>query len=160
MVCRCIYKTMSEDDIDVVCGIIKSSSVIDSVISKTYYTEYFKNQYRVDIPDEENYVVLVDGKIVGVCGFKLDQYETPYVRWINWFYVDPEYQGRGIGRSLLSFCLDKIKSMGVKRVYLDTDTNEVYSNAISLYLSMGFTKQGNLENYYSDEDLIIMGKEL
>ena len=74
--------------------------------------------------------------------------------------VAKEYQGRGIGSTLIQMLIDWCKGNGVTtRIRLDTSTDNV--PAVSLYLKFGFVVEGCLKNqtllngkYY---DLYIMG---
>lgn len=50
--------------------------------------------------------------------------------------VAPEYQGRGIGRLLLSSTVEEARRLGAKRLYLET--NHILKPAIALYESLGF----------------------
>lgn len=74
-----------------------------------------------------------DFDIAGCVGFKrLDGSIAEMKR----LYVRPEFQGFGLGRALVSEVLRKSKSMGYKKVRLDTVPS--MSKAIALYKSMGF----------------------
>jgi ribosomal protein S18 acetylase RimI-like enzyme len=50
--------------------------------------------------------------------------------------VDPEFQGKGIGRSLLRAVVDAGREMGARRLYLET--NHQLGPAIHLYEELGF----------------------
>ncbi len=74
--------------------------------------------------------------------------------------VHPEYQGRGIGKKLLDFAIDKIVSKKVKEVFLEVRVSN--ATAIHLYEKAGFIQIGKRRKYYSDtgEDAFIMKKDL
>jgi putative acetyltransferase len=50
--------------------------------------------------------------------------------------VAEEWQGRGIGRRVLGYTIQKARELGASRLYLET--NERLANAIHLYESLGF----------------------
>jgi ribosomal protein S18 acetylase RimI-like enzyme len=50
--------------------------------------------------------------------------------------VRPEAQGRGAGRKLVAAAIDKARAMGMKRVYIET--NSKLATAIKLYHDAGF----------------------
>jgi GNAT superfamily N-acetyltransferase len=52
--------------------------------------------------------------------------------------VSEAYRGNGVGRKLLEFVIERAKTMGVKRLYLET--NSKLTNAIHVYESLGFCR--------------------
>lgn len=86
-----------------------------------------------------NYWVLLDDnshKVIGVTGlygFKDNLDEV----WLAWYCIDPEARGKGMGRRLLEWTIDKARSEGYKlfKLYTSTDPNE--SVAQKLYESLG-----------------------
>jgi ribosomal protein S18 acetylase RimI-like enzyme len=52
--------------------------------------------------------------------------------------VDPSVQGRGVGRLLVTTCLDRARSAGKRRMVLSTDP--VMTVAHRLYEGLGFTR--------------------
>lgn len=50
--------------------------------------------------------------------------------------VRPEAQGKGVGRRLIAAAVDKARAMGMKRVYIET--NSKLGPAIKLYHAAGF----------------------
>ena len=55
---------------------------------------------------------------------------------IHWLAVLPENQRKGLGKALLTFLCQKLKSLGHDKVYLTTSTLRI--QAINLYLGFGF----------------------
>ena len=76
--------------------------------------------------------------------------------WIATLGVLPEYRGRGIGRSLLQACEQRLV---LPQVRLNVRiSNQV---AIQLYQTSGYQRAGIWPSYYQDgEDALIMEKEL
>ena len=55
---------------------------------------------------------------------------------VHWLAIVPEYQGRGLGKALLSAVCGRLKELGHERAYLTMESVRV--NAIGLYLGFGF----------------------
>lgn len=76
--------------------------------------------------------------------------------------VHSDHQGRGIGRSLLSYGLDQARQQGAGSVYLEVRRSNAV--AICLYKSVGFVQVGERKGYYPHEngreDALIFGKDL
>ena len=53
--------------------------------------------------------------------------------------VLPAWRGRGLGRSLVSACLDKARSSGITRVELEVRVDN--ESAIGLYERIGFRRE-------------------
>jgi [ribosomal protein S18]-alanine N-acetyltransferase len=84
-----------------------------------------------------------DGKLVGYAGIaRLGRHE-PFEYEIHTIGVDPEYQGRGIGRRLLD---EVLGHAGDGVVFLEVRTDN--DPAIGLYTSSGFVVVGLRKRYY------------
>jgi GNAT superfamily N-acetyltransferase len=61
-----------------------------------------------------------------------------FAEWgrIHWLYIVPAWQGRGLGRALLSCALHRLTDLGHHRAYLTTSTGR--PAALRLYLNYGF----------------------
>ena len=60
--------------------------------------------------------------------------------------IMPEFQGRGLGKSLLSAALSEVKKRGAKKCFLEVRVSNL--PALSLYEKAGFKKNGIRKNYY------------
>ena len=72
------------------------------------------------------FVAVVDGHIVGMAEIATDGF-------IDYFYVHPQWQGRGIGKALLAAVESEAARLGVSLTYAD-----VSITAKSFFLSRGF----------------------
>lgn len=92
-------------------------------------------------PDTLNYYVArLNGKIVGVTG--LYEYKNkPDECWIGWFGIDPKHRGCGLGKELLSWTLEKARSMGKQTLWLWTSDHPDVSRASVMYSKAGFQKK-------------------
>jgi ribosomal protein S18 acetylase RimI-like enzyme len=73
-------------------------------------------------------------------------------------YVRPQFRGRGLDRTLTENVIDEARSIGYKRMRLDTLPGKM-DRAIAMYRSLGFK---NIEPYYNNpvEDAAFMELEL
>jgi N-acetylglutamate synthase-like GNAT family acetyltransferase len=99
-----------------------SVEVQQSYMQRNSPEEFLKKRENVNF-----WVAEIDGKIVGVVGIAEIKIRT--------FYVDPDYQGKGVGRKLF----EKVREEAVKRGY---DKLVVQSSpaAEKVYEHLGFMK--------------------
>ncbi|MCV7282010.1 ribosomal protein S18-alanine N-acetyltransferase [Mycolicibacterium flavescens] len=103
------------------------------------------------------YVAARDGdKLVGYAGIARLGRKKPYEYEIHTIGVDPAYQGRGIGKRMLT---DLLEPVGDGAVFLEVRTDNV--PAIKLYESFGFVNVGLRRRYYrvSGADAYTMRRE-
>jgi len=151
-------RKMEVSDVEDASVIVAAHSKIDGKLAAEYYTNYFADPQRLSSDRERNFVGICDDSIVGVVGFCFDKYCSPDILWLNWFYVHPNYRRRGIGRDLLKYVLDEARSLGVRKMYLDTSSDISYAPAVALYERFGFREEGRLLDYYGHgEHYLIMG---
>lgn len=92
------------------------------------------------------WVALMEDTPAGVCALMPD-HEAPDTYELTKMGVDPGYQGLGIGYALGRAVLDGARSMGARRVYLESNT--VLEPAIRLYRKLGFTEFEGRHSPYS-----------
>lgn len=85
-----------------------------------------------------------DGILVGYAGMARLGRIPPYEYEIHTVGVDPGYQGRGIGRAMMTELLDAAGPAAT--VYLEVRTDN--AAALSLYAGLGFEKVGVRKHYY------------
>lgn len=90
------------------------------------------------------YVAARDGdKLVGYAGIARLGRKEPYEYEIHTVGVDPAYQGRGVGKRMLTELLDHASGGSV---FLEVRTDN--EPAIKLYESFGFVNVGLRKRYY------------
>jgi len=78
------------------------------------------------------FVVCSREKIIGTTGIYTLKTEPREISWLGWFGIDKKYRGKGLGKELLNWTLNKIKEEGGKtvRLYTTTDPNEAKEQKI------------------------------
>lgn len=75
---------------------------------------------------------------------------------IYWMAVYPEFQGRGLGRKLLSMCESLIQEKGGRQIYMDTSARAQYEPTRRLYDAQGYRQAAYLPDYYAPGDAKII----
>ena len=73
-----------------------------------------------------------EGRLMGSAALKrFDMACFPeYEYWLGDVFVLPQFRGLGVGRQLVSFCLDKARELGLPYLFLYTpDVQAVYENS-------------------------------
>jgi ribosomal-protein-alanine N-acetyltransferase len=106
------------------------------------------------LPDVIKLKAVEDGEMIGFAA--CDPRPSEGASWIATIGVDPRYQRRGIGRSLLHTCEEKTT---LPRVKLTVRMSN--NGAISLYEKEGYRSVDIWKRYYNDgEDGLVMEKVL
>jgi len=90
----------------------------------------------------------VDGKCVGTIVCKLDAHRSRNTHrgYIAMLAVEKTIRGKGLGKSLVHLCLERMREMGADECVLEAEaTNKA---ALGLYKNMGFVKEKRLHKYY------------
>ena len=145
-------KLIEENEIDEVCGMIEKTS-----------RESFKYYYPQGLIDEiigslnhevikrraswtHFYVVKVDGKIVG-CGAVGPYWGSETESSLFTIFVDPDYQGKGIGKKI-------IQTLESDEYFLRADRVEIPASlfALPFYIKCGY-KHKNGELIFEDHNI-------
>ena len=82
------------------------------------------------------FVIEIEGKIIGGAGFsQLDNCEENICEFQKMYFL-PEARGKGLGSKLIDVCLQKAKTFGFEKCYLET--MPYMKAARSLYKKNGF----------------------
>lgn len=85
---------------------------------------------------------------IGLLGFRVEVEEKNTHLW--GMFVNPHYRGKGLGRKLMEYAIEKAKS--IENIdSLTLDVNEDQQAAISMYQSMGFQQYGSYVYTMGDE---------
>ncbi|EHI98421.1 GCN5-related N-acetyltransferase [Clostridium sp. DL-VIII] len=77
-------------------------------------------------------------KVIGFIGMYtlIENYENTI--WLGWYCVHAKYRGRGVGKLLLDFIIDKARERGKKYICLYTSTDSNEAKAQEIYEKNGF----------------------
>jgi ribosomal protein S18 acetylase RimI-like enzyme len=71
---------------------------------------------------------------------------------LYWIVVDPEVQGRGIGKNLMAEAERLMAARGARRVYVDTSSRDQYDPTRAFYLACGYAREAYLADFYAPGD--------
>ncbi|MEU4764793.1 ribosomal protein S18-alanine N-acetyltransferase [Actinosynnema sp. NPDC023794] len=112
------------------------------------------NAFRSELDNGNFYVGAYVGEtLIGYAGLGLTDFESS----VHTIAVVPDYQGGGVGKTLLGALLAKADELGLP-VFLEVRTDN--ARAIGLYLAHGFEHLGVRRRYYqpSGADAYTMGR--
>ena len=80
---------------------------------------------------------------------------------LYWIAVKNEYRGQGMGRLIMDRTEEKIKSMGGRRIYIETSSRDQYLPTQKFYETCGYKEEARLKDFYSPfDDKIIYVKAI
>lgn len=123
---------------------------------KSFVEEVYGKDYRksVDFWICKN----EDGEPIGITGI-YSYVEYPNDAWCGWFGIMPNMQGKGYGRKLFSWTIEKAKEMGFEnfRLYTDLEDNNI---AAGLYRKVGMIEEPYTAEDMGEEKIVIFSKSL
>ena len=138
-------RLMEERDLDAIMEVEKQCFTVPWS-REAFYNELHQNRFA-------HYLILEeDDNVIGYCGAWLVVDEAH----ITNIAVLPAYQGRGLGKVLLSSMIEECKLRAIERMTLEVRESNLVAQ--SLYKKLGFVEGAIRKNYYSDnqEDAIVM----
>jgi len=80
---------------------------------------------------------------------------------LYWIAVDPDFQGRHLGRELLLLCETGVRELGGRRLYIETSAGERYVPTRGFYLKNGYRVEATMADfYYPGDGKVIFVKDL
>lgn len=141
-------RALTFDDIDAVVKLDKKCFGRHDAWHRGYFL------YALVNPNAEYLIAELDGKIVACAGAEIDSDAAE----IETFAVAPDRQRQGIGSKLFVNLLAAVKMRGASVVYLEVRPSN--APAIRLYERFGFRLVSRIEDFYHDEDALIMLRNL
>lgn len=122
--------------IDIQRNIFEEDGLLNILDSLDY--NLFISLTNLPYPDDhvKYYLAYLNNKPIAITGLYYYP-DYPDDMWLAWFGVLPEYQGRGYGKEVLKWSMNKALSEGKKNLRLYTDETNM-STAVNLYKSFGF----------------------
>lgn len=84
-----------------------------------------------------NYGIVRDGKLCAVSIGQVKHWWQGLEYYLDELFVDPDYQGQGLGSRFLKLIEEDIKKRGLAGIYLETDNDKP---AYKFYQDKGFTE--------------------
>lgn len=80
---------------------------------------------------------------------------------LYWIAVHPDAQGRGIGRRLVAYVEDDIRSRGGRMLLIETSSRDEYGPTIAFYERTNYELAARIRNFYRiGDDKLVFSKEL
>jgi ribosomal protein S18 acetylase RimI-like enzyme len=80
---------------------------------------------------------------------------------LYWIVVDPASQGTGLGRRLLQYVEQDVRSRGGGMILIETSSQESYGATIRFYERSGYDLAARIRNFYKiGDDKLVFQKEL
>ncbi|MBS4195957.1 GNAT family N-acetyltransferase [Lederbergia citri] len=134
-----IIRKMNEEDIKEVQKVAGTSwnHTYKDIIPIEVQEKFLRSAYSDEMMQRRlkhtlMYVVVVDGKIVGFANFS--RVDDSGIAELFAIYIYPEYQGKGIGTSLLKEGINNLEN--VKEIYMNVEKDN--NNGKTFYNSKGF----------------------
>jgi putative acetyltransferase len=106
-------------------------------------------------PDITVFGARIEGEVVGVGAMrKLDARHAE----LKSMHTLAKSRGSGVGKAMVAHIEDFAKTSGVKRLSLETGTNEAFKPARELYKSLGYQSCEAFGDYVLSEDNMCMTK--
>lgn len=95
-------------------------------------------QNNIETGALSGFVGMADGKVVGYCFGDSDTGEVIVLALL------PEYEGKGIGKALLTLLMEAFVAKGYKRLFLGC-TTDTYARSYGFYRHLGWRSTGKLD---------------
>jgi ribosomal protein S18 acetylase RimI-like enzyme len=116
--------------------------------------------------EESGYIIVVAemrGSTAAIAGYACYG-PTPLTEGVfdlYWIAVHPEMQGCGVGRDLIRYAEDDIRSRGGRMLLIETSSREGYDATIDFYKHANYELAARIKNFYRvGDDKLVFLKEL
>ena len=97
---------------------------------------YSENSLQKQMQDGHQFIIAYHGDIpVGFASYSPKNTDHPKVYRLHKLYINPDQQGKGIGKLLLNFIINEIKHRSATDLELNVNRN---NKALHFYLNAGF----------------------
>ena len=130
-------------------AVLEDINQIDSISQEIWGEtgKYSNNFYTSIINQNLSYVYKEKNILIAFCLVRYDSKSNQV--GISLLCVKKNYQRKGIGKTLLQYCINNCRKKGHENFYLHVAAAN--KAAINLYLKFGFKGVKHLPNYYSKE---------
>jgi GNAT superfamily N-acetyltransferase len=154
-----IYRnTVKESDIGAITELTRNTGFFredEVIVAQSLITELVKDPESI----YQFLVAEVQGRVVGyTCYNKVECSLISYD--LDWIVVDKDFQGKKVGKTLLSKTEAIILAAGGKFIYAETSGQLLYENTRKFYLACGFICVAEFQDFYDfgDNKLVFLKK--
>ena len=122
-------------DVERAVGIVTRHDETDGDKAKEFFSAYFGDSDRFPYPGR-HYVLETDDDLVAVGGYVRARETQEH--WIGFLFVDPYYQGQGIGTHLLKRIVGDLRKEKIKHLYVTVDEEDIPLQTVRFYEVNGF----------------------
>ena len=136
---------------DLFASVVAPLEIYNDAARSTELAKYTAEHFRLLMRADRLSVVIayLNGR---PSGFAITEDEHGPI-WIEWYGVAEEARGHGIGEQLIRFVLTEARRRNATRVWCDTRTDNLASNA--LFQKLGFRKLCELPNHWHGQDFFL-----
>jgi len=133
-------------DIEAVFSIYTHERVVPFLTYEPMLLDEFEGIYEELLESGCFYVWEVDEAVAGF--YKATRYpgRVKHVALLGTLAVDPRRHGQGVGHSMLTDAIERLKADGVKRIELYAESDN--TQALRFYRKLGFAHEGTLRQFY------------
>ncbi len=153
---------MGEGDIEAAAGLVARAMNPDEGRWAARTMRFHFGCQAHDLDDGRMYHVFKQGGvIVGLVGLHHVIWGPEQNIWLAWFAVDPDCQGQGLGRKLLTAIERVAVGKGYRRLLVETYEHADFDKARHFYERSGFCRAGHVSDYLPDgSPMIVYAKRL
>ncbi len=140
------FRAMVMSDLNTVLNIINAHDEDDGEAAEADYQK---------TGVEDQYVLTLNERVIGVTGYRpVEACDGTY--WLSWTYLEPAFQGKGLGKSMLSQLFDILINKGARKIfvkvsdYTDPELGAIYHNAFKAYEALGFIEELINNDFYDE----------
>jgi GNAT superfamily N-acetyltransferase len=109
------------------------SDQLNAISLKLFHSELSVSDL---LPTTQFYLLAPNTAAIGTATAWSKELDGKRIGRVHWVAVVPEFQGRGLGKAVLSFCCRRLRELGYDQAFLSTSSARI--PAINLYLNFGF----------------------
>ncbi len=146
-----VLNPMGEGDIEAAAALVARAMNVDEGrwAARTMRFHYGCQTHGLD--DGRSYFVRWQGDaIVGLVGLHHAVWGPEENVWLAWFAVDPDWQGKGLGRELLVAVERIAAARGFRKLLVETYEHPDFDKARRFYERNGFQHAGQIMDYLPD----------
>jgi ribosomal protein S18 acetylase RimI-like enzyme len=117
---------------------------IPDYVYRAFYPQGWKVRQRADVEaicrdgSTEMWIALLDDQLAGFVGLRVHTEDR--MGEIHILAVDPSFQRRGVGRALLDFSFERMRSRGLEMVMVETGGDRGHAPSRATYERAGFDR--------------------